>query len=261
MPSEQEIHDKYYPLLYNIIAHGKEDAEATPDELEFLRWVFEDLSSKDIVDVLDVGCGSGRYLLPMVRGEYRVTGLDSSPHLLQECNRRLRAENLRAPLIQGSMEKIAFNQKYDAVLMMDCVLLYLLDTTHIINTLKRIYRALRPKGVVVIDNRNFLSHMNTLGKEFADSYESDTRKVKFKEISTYDSFRSVITIAVEAQIAEKNETVTVKHSENLRVMTVEELKGYMKEAGFKYISAVCDYDYYGKAIPNSESIIFTGVKG
>lgn len=53
-----------------------------------LAWA--DLSRKD--HVLDIGCGMGKFTIPMLRRGYRVDGLDLSPELLQELRAHLRPD-------------------------------------------------------------------------------------------------------------------------------------------------------------------------
>ena len=42
--------------------------------------------------VLEVGCGTGRVLIPTARGGTDIVGLDLSPHMLQVCRERLKNE-------------------------------------------------------------------------------------------------------------------------------------------------------------------------
>ncbi|KZC39818.1 MULTISPECIES: class I SAM-dependent methyltransferase [Rhodanobacter] len=56
--------------------------------------------------VLDVGCGSGRYMLHALRrGVARVTGVDLSPHMLKRADTELAALHAGVPvaLVQGSV--------------------------------------------------------------------------------------------------------------------------------------------------------------
>src|SRR4026209_866317 len=42
--------------------------------------------------VLEVGCGTGRILLPAARQGVEITGLDKSPRMLEQCKARLAEE-------------------------------------------------------------------------------------------------------------------------------------------------------------------------
>ena len=43
--------------------------------------------------VLEVGCGTGRILLPIARAGLFVDGMDASPQMLEGCEAKLRAES------------------------------------------------------------------------------------------------------------------------------------------------------------------------
>ena len=57
--------------------------------------------------VLEVGCGTGRVLIPTARAGVEITGLDLSEHMLAICRERLREEPAevqeRARLVEGDM--------------------------------------------------------------------------------------------------------------------------------------------------------------
>src|SRR5581483_11726966 len=57
--------------------------------------------------VLEIACGSGRVLVPLVRAGKRVVGLDASPHMLALTRQKLEAAGpevaARARLVQGDM--------------------------------------------------------------------------------------------------------------------------------------------------------------
>jgi SAM-dependent methyltransferase len=43
--------------------------------------------------VLELGCGTGRVLIPLARAGYDVTGLDLAPHMIAHCRAKLQAES------------------------------------------------------------------------------------------------------------------------------------------------------------------------
>ncbi|MEZ4518635.1 MAG: class I SAM-dependent methyltransferase [Chloroflexota bacterium] len=53
-----------------------------------------DLAQKADGPVLELGCGSGRLLLPLARAGYEITGVDNSPAMLAMAERQLRMSPL-----------------------------------------------------------------------------------------------------------------------------------------------------------------------
>jgi SAM-dependent methyltransferase len=60
--------------------------------------------------VLELGCGSGRLLLPLARAGHHVTGLDNSPAMLALVRKRLRSEppglQSRVRLVEGDLVRL-----------------------------------------------------------------------------------------------------------------------------------------------------------
>jgi len=77
---------------------------------------FVDYAKKAGGKILELGCGTGRVLIPTTVAGCKITGLDLSPFMLQKCREKvakLPAEtrkNIR--LIQGDMTNFATGEKY-----------------------------------------------------------------------------------------------------------------------------------------------------
>ena len=67
-------------------------------------------------DVLLVGCGSGRDLVPLAKRGCRLTGIDPSDNALAIAERTLRAHGLSATLIAGFFEDTPIHQTFDVVI-------------------------------------------------------------------------------------------------------------------------------------------------
>jgi SAM-dependent methyltransferase len=69
--------------------------------------------------VLEVGCGTGRVLIPTARAGIEITGLDLSPHMLEVCRGRLKAgpEEVRSRvrLVQADMRQFELSQAFQLV--------------------------------------------------------------------------------------------------------------------------------------------------
>ena len=57
--------------------------------------------------VLELGCGTGRVLLPMAEHAVFVLGIDRSPDMLAVCNRKLQQASLPASRVQTTCADIA----------------------------------------------------------------------------------------------------------------------------------------------------------
>jgi SAM-dependent methyltransferase len=66
--------------------------------------------------VLEVGCGTGRVLIPTARAAVDITGLDLSPRMLEICRQRVAAEpedvRSRIALQQADMRQFSFSRTF-----------------------------------------------------------------------------------------------------------------------------------------------------
>jgi SAM-dependent methyltransferase len=53
--------------------------------------------------VLELGCGTGRVLIPLARAGHEVTGLDLAPHMIERARAKLRAES---PEVRGRLRLV-----------------------------------------------------------------------------------------------------------------------------------------------------------
>jgi len=159
--SAEQIYSKELVEIYDAIVYGKDEAYAETEELDFIIKNIPHGKSKKI---LDLGCGVGKFLIPLTSMNYEVTGVDISHAVLDECKERLKKQNLNACLINQSADEIDFTSFFDAAICMDSVICYLKDREKIIKALNNVHKALKTRGKLIIENRNLISDLHAYGK-------------------------------------------------------------------------------------------------
>jgi ubiquinone/menaquinone biosynthesis C-methylase UbiE len=103
--------------------------------------------------ILELGCGTGRVLLPLVRQGQQVTGIDASPAMLDVARRKLAAEKLtaRATLVQQEMLELDVDGRFNLAFAAINTFMHLATTDDQLAALDRIYRHLNPGGLLVLD--------------------------------------------------------------------------------------------------------------
>jgi SAM-dependent methyltransferase len=105
--------------------------------------------------VLEVACGSGRIVIPLVRAGFDVVGIDSSSHMLALAHEKLAAEPNapgRAELIQADMRDFDLpDQDFDLAIMAVKSFAYLIEREDQLSCLRKISSHLRPGGLLAID--------------------------------------------------------------------------------------------------------------
>jgi len=67
--------------------------------------------------VLEIGCGSGRVMIPLLQAGISIDGLDHSDEMLNSCRRRCDELNLTSKLIKDEMHNFELDGQYDAIII------------------------------------------------------------------------------------------------------------------------------------------------
>lgn len=96
--------------------------------------------------LLDVACGSGRYL-EYLQADYRVAGLDVLPAMLELARERCPG----VPLHQGDMTEFELGEGYDVVTCLFCSIGYVRTAERMRRAVSRMAAHLRPGGLLVLE--------------------------------------------------------------------------------------------------------------
>ena len=107
--------------------------------------------------VLELGCGTGRLLLPLLDAGAVVVGLDEEPAMLAVAGSRLVLYGSRVSLVQGDMRAYDLEQRFDMVVVGLNTFMHMLTVRDQIATLECAHRHLRAAGLLVLDLANPLS--------------------------------------------------------------------------------------------------------
>jgi len=100
--------------------------------------------------ILLVGCGAGRDVLALRELGYDVTGLDSTPELVEQARRHLARHGVTATIHEGFVETLNLGDTYDVVVLAGNCYSLLLSAATRIATLARVKAHLASQGRIVI---------------------------------------------------------------------------------------------------------------
>jgi SAM-dependent methyltransferase len=148
MTTEPAAGDLYAlrPDLYDLMHAGYED------DARFLREFVQLLGESP--EVLELGCGTGRLLIPLLEAGASVTGLDREPAMLTLATRRVAPFAERAQLISGDMQHFSLSRLFELVVLGLNSFMHLLTTAQQLDCLRAIRAHLRPAGLLFIDLPN-----------------------------------------------------------------------------------------------------------
>jgi SAM-dependent methyltransferase len=117
--------------------------------------LYLDLAHAQGRKVLEVACGSGRILLPLVRAGFAVVGVDVSPHMLALAQEKLVTEPGgagRAHLVHADMRDFRLAEDdFDLAILAVKSFSYLTEREDQLRCLRTIGAHLRPGGLLVLD--------------------------------------------------------------------------------------------------------------
>jgi ubiquinone/menaquinone biosynthesis C-methylase UbiE len=100
--------------------------------------------------VLDVGCATGRLLVPYLAEGIDIEGMDSSSDMLALCGQKIERLGLETALYQGSMQTLDPPSVYTTIIVPGGSFQLVADRDEAAETLLRFHSHLEPSGVVAI---------------------------------------------------------------------------------------------------------------
>ena len=152
----------------------------TPYSLEYAFHLLGDAKGKR---VLDLGCGSGEELVPLLNRGAKVVGIDISPELISIAKRRVAEAGLNAEIRVGS----AYNTELPGTSVDVIFCMSLIHHLDLKLVKKEMLRILRPDGFVVLKepirfsrSYDFLRSLLPAGDVDISEYEHPLTKEEFR---------------------------------------------------------------------------------
>ena len=127
--------------LYDLFRGGDE-----LDEVGF----YLDVAAEKGGSCLDLGCGTGRVLLPLVQEGIEVVGLDSSPVMVGKCRENLAAEEFAIEVVEADMVNFDLGREFDLLIVPGASFQLLTERENAAASLARMRAHLAPGGLLVM---------------------------------------------------------------------------------------------------------------
>lgn len=116
--------------------------------------------------ILEIGCGTGRILIPIAQQRIDVVGLDISFPMLETCRKNIKKYELdNVDISTGDMRSLDYVGQFNTVIMPYRTFLHLYTVDEQIKTLRGIYNALKSGGKFIFNifdpEIEFLSSLTT----------------------------------------------------------------------------------------------------
>ena len=196
--------------------------------------------------VLELGCGTGRIAVPVVRAGARVIGLDRSPEMLARASRRLRRARLadRAVLVRGDIRFLPFRSRpgFDLVMAPYGILQSLTRERDLTTALESVARVLRRGGLFGIDLVPDLPRWSEYkGRTSLAGSTGKGTRLTLVESVRQDRRRRLTIFDQEYIVRRGRERRVHRFSLTFRTLSVPQMTRRLEAAGFRIRAVLGDY--------------------
>lgn len=228
------------------------NAEGGPTELPLLL----DFLRAHPGDSLEIGCGSGRLLLPLLEAGHSVEGLELSKDMLDLCRHNSSARGLSPALHHGDMSTFDPGRRYASILVPAFTLQLAEDPAA---ALARFAALLEPGGSIYLTTFLPLAEIegDPPANEWYQDHEAmlpDGRHASVLTLHTIDLPHMTLhrrhryaIIPPDGQTPETHES-----SQTLRWFDLNGLDELLQAAGFQIRSVIADFDPEEEVTPDSQ---------
>ncbi len=182
-------------------------------------------------NILDIGAGTGRHLIPLSELGYNLTGIDSSNGMLdileEKLDKKLKTQIIRADVLSYSFRA----DEFDLIIMMwNSFNEIALDSKSAQRLLSIFGRTLKIGGKVLINSDNpELTKMSSANYELDYSKDNEDYKVKWN-IKEFNQDNNISTYDEEVTVGDKTYRTEIKQ----KWWTEKEYAELAKSNGFKF---------------------------
>jgi len=203
--------------------------QGTIGECDFIE---KEINYDKRLRILDLGCGTGRHTIELIKRGYTVVGVDLSDSQLERARQKASIENLHIHFYKHDARNLPFLQEYDVVIML-CEGGFTLMETDEMNyqILQNVTNALKPKGKLIFTTLNALFPLFHSVKDFLNSHTKEGSAKSDNVAFDLMTFRENNIIHIEDDLGNKKEL----HC-NERYYSPSEITWLLKTLNFKTIN-------------------------
>jgi 2-polyprenyl-3-methyl-5-hydroxy-6-metoxy-1,4-benzoquinol methylase len=135
-------------------AHLNPEIDLATRKLDFVNqsaeWIAQTADPAARPRLLDIGCGPGIYAELFCQKGFDVTGLDFSPPAIAYARDHAEAEHLSIRYLCKNYLDMEFDKAFDVITLIFCDF-GVLSGEDRVRLLKKVYRALKPGGMFIVD--------------------------------------------------------------------------------------------------------------
>lgn len=114
--------------------------------------------------VLDAGCGTGAFIVPLAKAGFDTCGVDLSSEMLAMADNKAYNQGVSCVFIERDLRELNLAPQFNGVISFFDTLNYILTLEDLAKVIKEIYQCLLPGGSFVFDMRTLHYYADVLGE-------------------------------------------------------------------------------------------------
>jgi ubiquinone/menaquinone biosynthesis C-methylase UbiE len=221
--------------------------------------------------ILEIGCGTGRVLIPAAESNCLITGLDASENMLARCRQKIQSKNKevqkRVRLVLGSMTDFDLDDSFHLTIMPFRVFQHLISADEQLSSLRQINRHLVMTGRLVYDvfqvNLSIISNprLNEEVEDFAEIEISGGGRLRrtHRIVSAHRTEQYQDVEMIYYLTDSEGTTERIVQSFPFRYFFRYEMEHLLARSGFRIIDLFGDFDR-SPLSDNSPEMVFVAEK-
>lgn len=207
--------------------------------------------------ILEPMCGTGRFLVPIAKAGFHITGFDNSPQMLDVCRNKCHKQNTHCQLFETNFKEFKPTNSYDLVFIPSGSFCLLTEKKEADVALASIHRWLELGGKLILEVETLNAKGASLGVWKADWVKKpDGSLIVLNHTEQFDEETSIKTVLCRYEHWNNNKIVQTEVEEFCqKLYGIKEIEDILKQHGFKIDKRIKPYSAH-EAEESSEVILY-----
>ncbi|GEM_PF-1911796 len=230
------------------------------DETDFIFDICKAKMDTNSGTALDIGCGTGRYVIPLAKNGWHVTGIDESSSMLGVLKNKMLRHNVSAHLFNTNFSDFTSSIHYDLIFAFFSIV-YTLKDRDVLIFLQQVHELLHPDGIFMFNFFNAYEFWNADGwkSKMAKVFKGGHLTVNYTS-TPQDTLRGIATTEDFRQFSHQNQGMAFDATlRPIRFHSPHGMKLFMEKAGFNDIQFYEGFSGRRLGSKNPRAAIITAV--